>query len=56
VGQDSTSTSMIPERTASERLWVARTTAQLALRMTFSHSRTFSRKTGCPSMNQLHRE
>ncbi|CKX12673.1 Uncharacterised protein [Mycobacterium tuberculosis] len=37
---------MMPERSASEIDCVASSTAQLALRSTFSHSRILSRKTG----------
>ena len=38
------STSRIPDRAASESDCVARTTAQLALRRTFSHSRIFAQQ------------
>ena len=49
-GRNSISTSRMPERAASDSDCVARTTAQLALRSTFSHSRILARNTGWPSI------
>ena len=42
----------VVDREASDRLCVARVTAQFFLRISLSHSLIFARKTGCASMTQ----